>query len=167
MTATLPHVPAAFRERDIRLSVRIKASPERIYKALSSARELCLWWLDRAETDARNLGRFRMVWPTRREGRGVFVDLEPGRKLAWAWDGLERSVPPLTTVFIEPKKRFCLVTLVHAGFPARSSKARVEQFGEFWEDCLAKLALYLESGKTCKSDKLTLAEFDLLRSRSR
>ena len=76
-------------------------------RALTSATELCRWWLQGAETDARSGGRLRMVWPKlkyecdknggSRNGRifpphaamgdseGCFVDLEPGRKVAWMW----------------------------------------------------------------------------------
>jgi len=76
---------------DIRVSAFIKAEPDQVYRALTSARELCVWWLERAETEARNMGRLRMVWPDGSKGRaneatGVFVDLEPGRKVAWLWD---------------------------------------------------------------------------------
>ena len=81
---------------DIRLSASIRAKPEQVYRALTSARELCVWWLARAETDARNMGHLRMVWPSRGRGdgsevSGVFVDLEPGQKVAWIWNDSSRS----------------------------------------------------------------------------
>ena len=159
-----------FKFRDIRLSVFVKAPPERVYTAATSARQLCAWWVDRAETDIRNMGRFRLVWPSGRgrdgfEGRGAFVDLERGKKLAWMWDkaSLPRGVPPLTSLFIESKRDGCQVTLVHAGFSARPSADRVfRRYAQGWEDCLAKLSLYAESGKTCKADQLSLSEIALL-----
>ena len=74
---------ARSRTRDIRISVPVNASPERIFRAFTSARDLCVWWAARAETDARNMGRLRMVWPQAGDARGedakgIFVDLEPG-----------------------------------------------------------------------------------------
>ncbi|MBI5243692.1 MAG: SRPBCC domain-containing protein [Elusimicrobia bacterium] len=151
--------------RDIRISAFIKAKPEKIYHALTSARELCVFWLDRAETDARNLGKFRMVWPTK-DGEGceasaVFVDLEPGRKVSWIFNPSSRRggrVPALVNVFIEDRPRRVQATIQHAGFSAARSHDRVfEAFRSLWEDCLAKLKAHLEHGRVFKGEKLTLA----------
>jgi uncharacterized protein YndB with AHSA1/START domain len=139
--------------RDIRFSVPVKAKPDEVYKALTSARELTRWWLLGAETDARNAGRVRMVWPrvrgrdgVRAEGlgerEGVFVDLEPAR----------------TSVFMLPAgRKGSEVTLVHAGFPGAKSADRLYLgYARAWEDGLAKLKLYLETGRTCKMETLDL-----------
>ena len=162
--------------RDLRFTVKIRAKPEQIYRALTSATELCRWWLQGAETDARNVGRFRMVWPKLKkseaagasrafplhvalgDSEGYFVDLEPGRKVAWIWK-LPRKCqyPALSSFFIESRRATCEVTLVHAGFSAKPTVDKVYQgCSEGWEDCLAKLKLYLETGRTCKSQALSL-----------
>jgi uncharacterized protein YndB with AHSA1/START domain len=152
-------VPSAAATRDIRVETTIRASPARIYKALTSARELCVWWLARAETDARNLGRLRMIWPESLgwdEAEGVFVDLEPDQKVAWLWSGRRapKGAPRLVSIFIERRPPGCGVTLVHAGFSDRGAH---EAFRARWEDCLAKLALHLEKGRTNKERVLALA----------
>lgn len=172
-TPTLAARPRS-KTRDLRFTLKIKAKPEQVYKALTSATELCRWWLQGAETDARNAGRFRMVWPDlrRKHGRaervfppnvalgdseGYFVDLEPGRKVAWMWK-LPRAnrYPPLSSFFLQPSGRSCEVTLLHAGFSGKADADRYFQgCAEGWEDCLAKLKLYLETGRTCKSQALT------------
>jgi uncharacterized protein YndB with AHSA1/START domain len=169
-----PSVPARprSRTRDVRLSVRIKAKPAQVYRVLTSARELCRWWLTGAETDARSSGRLRMVWPKRPgcrsfsgEREGCFVDLEPERKVAWMWrSGSRRNgVPPLCSFFILPKRRGCEVTLLHAGFPRRVAADKTYScFAMGWEDALAKLKLYLETGRTCKQEVLTLAGLKML-----
>ena len=170
--------PRRLGTRDLRLTLRIAAKPEEVYRALTSARELCRWWLSGAETDARNAGRYRMVWPrikgkngsrsfpaaAFRECEGHFVDLEPGRKVAWMWKLPRRRMifPPLSSFFIRPLKRGCEVTLLHAGFPKSPSADKYYQGCALgWEDCLAKLKLYLETGKACKSQIL-----DFVRMRS-
>ncbi|MFH1725076.1 MAG: SRPBCC domain-containing protein [Elusimicrobiota bacterium] len=160
----------SFPASDIRFSASLKAKPEQVYRALTSARELCVWWLERAETDARNMGRMRMVWPAGRrcdgiEARGVFVDLDPGRKVAWILDdgSRTRGVPALVSFFIEGKGRGAQVTLVHAGFSSAPSRERLlRRYQEGWEDCLAKLKLYLDAGKICKGDRLTFADVEAL-----
>jgi uncharacterized protein YndB with AHSA1/START domain len=173
------------RTRDLRFSVRIKARPDAVYRALTSATELCRWWLQGAETDARSGGRLRMVWPRLkcrcdndgggRSGRlfppnaamgdseGCFVDLEPGRKVAWMWrQSGRRGIPPLSSFFIMPMGRGCEVTLLHCGFSNRSpADKHYDGCSQGWEDCLAKLKLYLETGRACKTQILT---FDCLKS---
>jgi uncharacterized protein YndB with AHSA1/START domain len=161
--------------RDLRFTLKIKAKPEQVYRALTSATELCRWWLQGAETDARNVGRFRMVWPRVRseengaagkqfppnaclgDSEGYFVDLEPGRKVAWMWKLPRRChFPPLSSFFIQPVGRGCELTLLHAGFS--SSAVADKAYGGCkagWEDCLAKLKVYLETGRTCKSQALS------------
>lgn len=161
--------------RDLRFNLKIKAKPEQVYRALTSATELCRWWLQGAETDARNVGRFRMVWPELwkeggksngksrfppyvaiGDGEGYFVDLEPGRKVAWMWK-LPRGkpIPPLSSFFISPRGAGCEVTLVHAGFSGKPAADKYFQgCAEGWEDCLAKLKLYLETGRSCKTKTL-------------
>lgn len=167
--------PRKSKTRDIRLTVEIKAPPDNIYKALTSARELCRWWLAGAETDARNTGRLRLVWPKLKaadsgrsfpphtavgESEGFFVDLEPGRKVAWMWKlpRNKKNIPPLSSIFIRPHGRSCEVTLLHGGFPSRPSSAKfVDGCAQGWEDCLSKLKLYLETGRTCKNQALSFS----------
>lgn len=157
--------------RDLRLTVMIRTKPDAVYRALTSARELCRWWLAGAETDARNSGRYRMVWPKIRgtggyfpprasfgEAEGFFVDLEPGRKVAWMRRSPRRqALPTLSSFFIHPIKRGCEVTLLHAGFAKKPASDLAYQGSALgWEDCLAKLKLYLETGRTCKTQVMTL-----------
>lgn len=170
------------RTRDLRFTLKIKAKPERVYKALTSATELCRWWLQGAETDARNTGRFRMVWTKlRRNGavngrerifphsvamgdaEGFFVDLEPGRKVAWMWKPRRKLYPPLSSFFIAPAGRGSEVVLLHCGFStSRSANRYFQGCAEGWEDCLSKLKLYLESGRTFKARTLAFGDMEEL-----
>ncbi len=167
--------------RDIRLAATIRAKPELVYRSLTSARELTRWWLQGAETDARNAGRLRMIWPRARaqdgvrapgfsEREGVFVDLEPARKVAWLWKPVrgERGVPALSSIFVLPARGGSEVTLLHSGFP---SAARADElyhgYARAWEDGLAKLKLYLETGRTCKLESIDFETVRILTARPR
>lgn len=166
--------------RDVRFAVKLRAEPDAVYRCLTSARELTRWWLLGAETDARNAGRVRMVWPrvkrmdgTRCAGlgerEGVFVDLEPGKKVAWMFKPArgDRRAPPLVSVFIEGRRGGCEVTLLHAGFKSAPSYDELYQgYSRAWEDGLAKLKLYLETGRTCKMECVDLEAARIL-TRSR
>lgn len=162
--------------RDIRYEVPLKAAPERVYAALTSARELTRWWLAGAETDARNAGRLRLVWaksktaPGFGEREGFFVDLEPGRKVAWMWKPGrgEKGVPPLSSFFINPRLKNCELTLLHAGFDsAAAADALYGAYARHWEDAVAKLKLYIETGKTCKDELIDLETARILSRRKR
>ncbi|MFI5346454.1 MAG: SRPBCC domain-containing protein [Elusimicrobiota bacterium] len=156
--------------RDVRFAVKLRAEPAAVYRALTSARELTRWWLLGAETDARNAGRVRMVWPRVRRGdgtrcdglgerEGMFVDLEPGKKVAWMFKPArgDRRAPPLISVFIDKRRGGCEVTLLHAGFKSAPSFDELYQgYACAWEDGLAKLKLYLETGRTCKMESMDL-----------
>ncbi|MDP3542708.1 MAG: SRPBCC domain-containing protein [Elusimicrobiota bacterium] len=168
--------------RDIRLTATIRAKPELVYRSLTSARELTRWWLEGAETDARNAGRLRMIWPRPRakggsrcpgfgEREGVFVDLEPARKVAWLWKPArgEKGVPALASIFILPARGGkSEVTLLHAGFAAAARvDALYDAYARAWEDGLAKVKLYLETGRTCKLECLDLEAVRIITTRSR
>lgn len=182
----MPAVAAAVRRprlktRDVRIAVKLRARPEDVYRALTSARELTRWWLLGAETDARNTGRVRMVWPRvrKRDGEmskglgeraGMFVDLDPGRKVAWLFTPArgEKRAPALVSVFIDKKRSGCEVTLLHAGFPsAASADALYRGYACAWEDGLAKLKLFLETGRTCKMESMDLEAAGILTRRRR
>ena len=167
--------------RDIRFAVKLRARPQAVYQALTSARELTRWWLLGAETDARNAGRVRMIWPRvrREDGRqsrglgereGIFVDLEPGRKVAWLFNSVrgERRTPPLVSVFISGRGFSCEATLLHAGFPSSAASDELYQgYARAWEDGLAKLKLYLETGRTCKLETVDLEAVRILMKAAR
>jgi len=161
--------PPKFPLRDIRLSVPVRARPERVWRCLTSARELCAWWTDRAETDARNGGRLRLVWPataedSAREARGTFVDLDPARKVAWVWAGAPRGVPPLVSFFVEARRGGSTLTLHHGSFStAPSASRRFQDWERLWQDGVAKLALYAETGRTVKSEQVTLEDLPRLK----
>ncbi len=168
-----------FHTRDIRLTARIAAAPELVYRSLTSARELTRWWLQGAETAALNGGQIRMVWPqlqvpngvfSFKERKGVFVDLEPARKVAWLWEPLrgEKEAPSLTSIFILPARGGSDVTLIQAGFPVGArADALYERYARAWEDGLAKLKLYLETGRACKLQFLDLEAARILTTRSK
>ena len=172
----MPSAEKNLSTRDIRLAATIRAKPELVYRSLTSARELTRWWLLGAETDARNAGRLRMIWPRVRGGavfgerEGVFVDLEPARKVAWLLKPLrgEKIVPALTSIFVLPAKGGSEVTWLHAGFPsAAKADGFYAGYARAWEDGLAKLKLYLETGRTCKLESLDLESVRILTARKR
>lgn len=117
--------------RDLRFAVKVRAEPRAVYQALTSARGL-------SRLGARE---------------GVFVDLEPGKKVAWLFKPGrgERRPPPLVSMFIGRRRGPCEVVLLHAGFDSGpSSDGLYRDYARLWEDGLAKLKRHLEAGRARK-----------------
>lgn len=99
-----------------------------------------------------------MAWPSDETGlypqklgetRGVYVDLEPGRKVAWVWEETAgQGVPRLVSIFILPCGKDSEVCVQHCGFGAGpDARLLYHGFREGWEDALARLKTHLEAGK--------------------
>ncbi len=142
--------------RDIRADVTVKAAPERVWRALTSSRELGRWWGCSAIADPRNGGEVKLRWSgpasdSYPQGlgalEGIFVDLEPGRKVAWIWKlpADLGDVPPLSSVFLTPIKGGCEVTALHSGFEAGAADNHREAFARGWAGALRRLRSYLET----------------------
>jgi hypothetical protein len=75
-------------------------------------------------------------------------------------------VPALTSIFVLPARGGSEVTWLHAGFPASADDLH-RRYARAWEDGLAKLKLYLETGRTCKLESLDLEAVRILTARKR
>ncbi len=142
MTATRP---------SITIVRRIKASPARVYAAITDPAQMLLWWGPdagptlRAEADVRPGGRFSIVFRMMNgsEGNptGVYREVVPDRKLVftWEWPGMpERE--SLVTFLLVPRDGGTELTLIHEHLPdapaAESHKAG-------WNGLLDKLQTFL------------------------
>ena len=79
-------------------SIIIHATPAKIYKALTNAKELTRWRADHAESDPRIGGVIGYV-RGEHEGRGIYKRLIPNREVAIDWDRHEHILPEDLTVF--------------------------------------------------------------------
>jgi uncharacterized protein YndB with AHSA1/START domain len=73
-------------------STVIPATPARLYKSLTDAKQLSRWLADRVESDPRQGGQIVIDYDTH-EKRGEYRRLIPGVKVGIAWTQFEGSVP--------------------------------------------------------------------------
>ena len=69
----------------IRREIIVDAAPEVVWDALTDPGELAVWFGAQAEIDLRLGGAVRFSWPDGTERRGLVVDLDPPRRLAFRW----------------------------------------------------------------------------------
>ena len=84
--------------RSLEKELFLKATPQRVFQALTEKEELERWFLTKAEVDVRPGGAIRFEWA--RTG-GVFnvgktLVLEPPHRLSSTWEALSPSVTMVT-----------------------------------------------------------------------
>src|SRR5690242_18367562 len=100
--------------RSIEKELFIKATPERVFQALTEKEDLERWFLKKAEIDLRPGGTITFDW-----GPGVFnfgkiLVLEPPHRLSYTWEALEPS--PTTVNFeLTAQNDGTLLHLIHTG----------------------------------------------------
>jgi uncharacterized protein YndB with AHSA1/START domain len=123
----------AVAEDAIELERRIAAPTELVYSYFTDPERYRLWQGNEAELDPRPGGIFRVTisGTTRTVARGVFVEVDPPRRLVftWGWDqldwlpGVMRLPPGSTTVEVDliPDGDATILRLRHGGLPTEAS----------------------------------------------
>ena len=140
-------------------TIEIKAPPERVWRALTNAKELSTWFQVTVEGDIApgnevwmtsecqgNVGRFRVR----------IVEMTPPTRFVWQWHpgavdpNIDYSKEPRTTVTftLEPSGSGTSVSLAETGFNQISLARRAKVFGDNnqgWTEVLVWLSNYAES----------------------
>src|SRR5262249_52367726 len=106
--------------RDVRLEIRIDASPETVFALLTDPAHMKTWFAELVEADARPGGLFRISGPAGVSIEGTYVEIIPNRKVVFTWGGVEGLKPGQSTVefLLKPDGGGTLVRLRHYGLPA-------------------------------------------------
>ena len=129
---------------------RIKASPARIWAAITEPGQMIQWWGPdagptlRAEADVRPGGRFSIVFRLlngdEHNPTGVYREVVPERRLVFTWewaDAPERE--SLVTFLLRPIDGGSELTLIHERLPQEA----VTSHEAGWTGFLGKLSDYL------------------------
>jgi uncharacterized protein YndB with AHSA1/START domain len=130
---------------------RIKASPAKVYAALTEPELMLQWWGPdagptlSAEADVRPGGRlsvvFRLLNGDEHNPTGVYREVVPDKKLVftWEWPGMpERE--SLVTFLLESLDGGTELTLIHEQLPDEEARQSHEQG---WSGLLDKLLVFL------------------------
>jgi uncharacterized protein YndB with AHSA1/START domain len=138
---------------EIKKSVSIQATPERVYDAFTTADGLDGWFTEGASIDARPGGILRFRWrdwgPDKVTAQDDCPILEAIRPRRFVFQEHPESTSPPTTVEIEfsPNPEGTVVRLREYGFvnTPRGRRAIVAQAGG-WGEALVLLKFYVEHG---------------------
>jgi uncharacterized protein YndB with AHSA1/START domain len=134
---------------------RIKASPAKVWAAITRPEQMIQWWGPdagptlSAEVDVRPGGRFSVVFRlldgSEHNPTGIYQVVVPERTLAFTWDLPGTPEPKsLVTFQLEPFDGGTLLTLTHEHLPDEETR-RSHEAG--WNGLLDKLPVFLEAAE--------------------
>lgn len=130
---------------------RIKASPARVWSAITQPEQMAQWWgpdagptLD-VVADVRPGGkfsvRFRLMNGEEHNPTGIYQDVVPEKRLVFTWDLPEMAESKsLVTFTLEPFDDGTILTLTHEHLPDDEA---CESHEQGWNGLLDKLPLFL------------------------
>jgi uncharacterized protein YndB with AHSA1/START domain len=128
---------------------RIKASPAKVWTAITRPDQMIQWWGPdagptlRADVDVRPGGRFSVVFRLlngdEHNPTGIYREVIPERKLVFTWD-LPGERDSLVTFLLKPIDGGTELTLLHEHLP---NEAERESHEQGWRGLLDKLPLFL------------------------
>jgi uncharacterized protein YndB with AHSA1/START domain len=135
--------------------IRIHASPDRVFRALTDPGEVTAWWsvtgmyeTREAEVDLRVGGRYRLAGTSARRGTfvvtGEYRVVEPPRRLSYTWvpdwdDGARDSV---VDIRLEPEGTETRVIVTHTAFANQSAR---DEHANGWPAVLGALRAHVET----------------------
>jgi uncharacterized protein YndB with AHSA1/START domain len=132
--------------RSLEKELFIKATPERVFQALTKKDDLERWFLVKAEVDLRPGGAIRFEW-----GPGVFnvgkiLVLEPPHRLSYSWEALEPS-PTTITFELTAENDGTRLHLIHTGIgEGEDWDTYYTSVNGGWNAHLTNLTAWLETG---------------------
>ena len=144
--------------------IEIKASPARVFAAITDPIQLLAWWGDRTafpstewQLDARVGGKWLSRWRgpdgTSFALGGEILELEPPHLLAYSWWDERYPGLPYTTVRYElkPTATGTLVTMTHDGFD--DARADFDDYNGGWSTVMRRLRTHVESGAPFRTNR--------------
>lgn len=129
----------------------IRATPERVFRALTEKAELEAWFVHEATIDLRVGGALRLFWDPE-SVEGTFLEVDPPRRVVFTWDERPAIAGITTSAFtLTAEGDGTRLHLVHSGFGSGAAWDRLfENINGGWDSELDNLRRWLEAG-TAKS----------------
>jgi uncharacterized protein YndB with AHSA1/START domain len=132
--------------RTLEKDLFIKASPQRVFQALTTKEDLERWFLVKAELDLRPGGAIRFEWGPGVVNVGKILVLEPPHRLSYSWEALEPSPTTITFELIAENDGTRL-HLIHTGIgEGEDWDNYYTAVNSGWSTHLKNLAAWLETG---------------------
>lgn len=132
--------------RTLEKELFIKATPERVFQALTTKEDLERWFLVKAEVDLRLGGAIRFEWGPGMVKVGKILVLEPPHRLSYTWEALEPG-PTTITFELTLENDGTLLHLTHTGIGDGGDwDAYYTNANGGWTAHLKDLTAWLETG---------------------
>lgn len=135
--------------RAIERQIEIAARPETVWEFFVDPEKACRWMGTSAELDPQPGGIYRVEVLPGNVARGVFVELDPPRRLVYTWGWEEGAGSPLpagsTTIEIDlvPEGDGTTVRFTHRDLPTEDA---AERHAHGWGHYLGRLATVAGGG---------------------
>jgi uncharacterized protein YndB with AHSA1/START domain len=132
--------------RSLEKELFIKASPQRVFQALTAKEELERWFLVKAEVDLHPGGAIRFEWGPGMVEVGKILVLDPPHRLSYTWEALEPS-PTTVTFELTEENDGTLLRLIHTGIgEGEDWDSYYTSVNGGWNAHLTNLTAWLETG---------------------
>ncbi|HEY8291769.1 MAG TPA: SRPBCC domain-containing protein [Thermomicrobiales bacterium] len=133
--------------RIVEKEIFIRATPERVFRALTVKEDLEAWFVKEATIDLRVGGALRLVWDPE-SVEGTFLEVDPPRRVVFTWDERPAIAGITTSAFtLTAEGAGTRLHLVHSGFGAGAAWDRLfENINGGWNKELEHLRAWLEDG---------------------
>lgn len=100
--------------RSLEKELFIKATPQRVFQALTEKEDLERWFLVKADLDLRPGGAIRFEWGPGMVEVGKILVLEPPHRLSYSWEAFEAG-PTTITFELAAENDGTRLHLIHSG----------------------------------------------------
>jgi uncharacterized protein YndB with AHSA1/START domain len=144
--STLIMEKTPLRGRSIEKELFIKATPQRVFQALTEKVDLERWFVKTAEVDLRPGGAIRFEWGPGMFNVGKILVLEPPHLLSYTWGALEPS-PTTITFALTAENDGTRLHLIHTGIgEGEDWDTYYTSINSGWSGHLKNLTTWLETG---------------------
>lgn len=132
--------------RTLEKELFIKATPERVFQALTEKAELERWFVQKAEVDLRPGGAIRLEWAPDAVEIGTILVLDPPHRLSYTWEALEPG-PTTITFELTAENDGTRLRLTHTGIgEGEDWDSYYTSINSGWSIHLKNLTAWLETG---------------------
>ena len=124
----------------------IKATPERVFKALTEKAELERWFVHEAEVELKPGGTIRTNWTPDMGEHGKVKEVKTAQLFSFTWEGTFSPSPTTLTFELTTEKDGTLVRFTHSGFGEGKGWEAYTNISKAWDAHLEDLTSWIETG---------------------
>ena len=127
----------------------IKATPERVFQALTEKQELERWFVQEADIELKPGGTIRTELAPGMVEHGKVKEVKPSQLFSFTWEGAFSPTPTALTFELTKENDGTLLTLTHSGIGEGEKWEVYTTISKAWDAHLKDLTAWIETG-TCR-----------------